>query len=86
MPMADVSVLSNLSPVYVALLSPLLLREAPSRGVLAAIPACLLGVLLVAQPTFLFGGGGGGKHVSALGVGVCIVQAFLNAQARMSVR
>lgn len=39
--------------------SPVILREASPRSTLLAIPVALLGVLLVAKPTFLFGDGGG---------------------------
>eukprot|EP00887_Chlorella_sp_A99_P000617 scaffold5.g617.t1 len=45
LPMADAAVLAFLSPIFVALLSPLLLREHPSRAVFLAIPFCALGAL-----------------------------------------
>ena len=68
LPLADAAVLAFLAPVLVAALSPLLLREPPSRGVAAALPLSLVGVLLVAQPTFLFGGAA--RALSAAGVAV----------------
>eukprot|EP00887_Chlorella_sp_A99_P005724 scaffold1.g5724.t1 len=69
--------------VFVALLGPLVLGEPTGRGVLLAAPPCLAGVVLVARPTFLFGGGAG---VSAAGVGVGLVQALFSASAKMCVR
>lgn len=40
--------------------SPAILGERSSRGTLLGIPVAMLGVLLVAQPSFLFGTRGGG--------------------------
>ena len=36
--------------LQVAILSPMLLREAPGKFTFAAIPACILGVYLIARP------------------------------------
>lgn len=75
LPMADAMVLSFLAPLFVAALSPLALGERPSRGVLAALPLCLLGVLLVAQPGALFGAQAGDRtRISTGGVFVGVVQ------------
>ena len=57
-----------------ALLSPLVLGESSGGVVMAAAaPLCAAGVLLVAQPTFLFGGGS--RALSMAGVGIGILQA-----------
>ena len=40
----------------IPLCSPLLLKEHSSPGVLAGIPVAMVGVVLVARPSFLFGG------------------------------
>ncbi|KAL4421372.1 hypothetical protein ABPG75_010663 [Micractinium tetrahymenae] len=84
LPLADASVLAFLSPIFVAALSPFILRERSSLGVLFGIPVAMVGVILVAQPSFIpwFGGGG----ISTLGVIVGIFQALFNSLARMSVR
>lgn len=74
LPIADVAVLQFLAPVFVAAGAPLLLGELPPRGVWAALPTCLLGVVLVAQPTFLFGGE---EPVSGLGVAIGVLQVRL---------
>ena len=68
----DTAVLMFLAPLFVAALSPLLLRELPSRGVWAAIPLCTLGVVLVVQPSIFFGGSS--AALSALGVGLGVLQ------------
>lgn len=123
LPISDATVLSFLSPVWVALTSPLLIKEIPSRyveGVVfflvfnnkdhlfstipsqpihhpstthpphpppsmvwAVLPACIGGVLLVSQPTFLF------KHAAPLsGIGVLLgcLQAIISGSVRMVVR
>jgi len=84
LPLADAAALSFLSPVVVALSAPCVLREPPSQGAALALPLALAGVLLVAQPPALFGGGA--AALSALGVAAGLLQAGFSAGARMSVR
>lgn len=81
--MADAAVLAFLSPVWVALLSPIVLKETPSRAVFLAIPCCMVGVIFTSRPSFIFGGASG---MPLIGIIVGIMQAFFNAAARMSVR
>lgn len=71
LPLADAAVLNFLAPVFVAALAPLALHELPSRGVLLAIALAVLGVVLVAQPSFVLGGR---EPLSTLGVAVGILQ------------
>jgi drug/metabolite transporter (DMT)-like permease len=52
LPVADVFTLTNVFPVWVALLSWPILREAPTRQVWIAIAVGLAGVALVQQPHF----------------------------------
>ncbi|KAL4458074.1 hypothetical protein ABPG75_012939 [Micractinium tetrahymenae] len=85
LPLADASVLSFLSPIFVAALSPFILGERSSRGTLLGIPIAMVGVLLVAQPSFLFGRRGGGG-ISLVGVLVGVCQALFNSLSRMTVR
>ena len=73
LPMTDVAALSFLAPVLVAAAAPLVLGERAGRGVLLALPLCVAGVVLVAQPTMLFGQGA--QALSMLGVAVGIAQA-----------
>lgn len=69
-------VLTFLAPVLVAVTAPLVLGrgEHPGRGVVAALPLCVMGVVLVSQPESLFGGSTA-EAVSAVGVAVAIAQA-----------
>ncbi|KAL6774433.1 hypothetical protein ACKKBG_A24995 [Auxenochlorella protothecoides x Auxenochlorella symbiontica] len=82
--MADANVLAFLAPLWAALLSPLLLAEWPSSGLVVALPVSILGVLLVAQPPWLFGLSEG--TVSILGLAVGITQSLFSALAKMAVR
>ena len=83
LPMADATVLSFLAPIFVAALSPLALREARPPSLAAALPCCLAGVLLVARPAALFGGGGaGGGGPSVAGVSVGLLQVGAAPQKR----
>jgi drug/metabolite transporter (DMT)-like permease len=47
-------------PPVLPLCSPLILKEKSSTGTLLGIPVAMLGVVLVAKPTFLFGGDSAG--------------------------
>ena len=79
-PVSDVNALSFLAPVFVALLAPRLLGEPTSPAVLAALPFCAAGVLLVAQPSLLFGRGLGGR-ANALGVALGVAHVSVGACA-----
>jgi drug/metabolite transporter (DMT)-like permease len=81
LPMTDVAALSFLAPVLVAAAAPLVLGELAGRGVLLALPLCVAGVVLVAQPTFLFGTSA--AAVSMLGVAVGIAQASERTNERL---
>ena len=70
--LGDAAVLTFLAPVFVAAAAPLVLGERASKGVLLALPLCAAGVLLVAEPPFLFGEAA--AALSTLGVAVGIAQ------------
>ena len=72
--MAEATVLSFLAPVIVAVLSPALLHERPSRSVLIALPFCITGVLLVAKPAAIFGAGVGQAGPTVWGTLVGLIQ------------
>lgn len=75
LPVTDALVLGLLSPILVAAASPLVLGEQAGRGVALALPLCVVGVVLVAQPSFLFGGGAGALSVVGVAVGITQVRA-----------
>lgn len=78
LPLADSAVLAFLAPIFVAALSPRLLGEPASQGIAAAIPLAAAGVVCVAQPTALFGGGGA-QVLNPWGVAVGVLQAMFSA-------
>ncbi|MEO6418594.1 MAG: EamA family transporter, partial [Polyangiaceae bacterium] len=55
--LGDAATLVNLTPVFLALLAPLVLHERAGRRVLLALPLSVGGVLLMLRPSLLFGGG-----------------------------
>jgi hypothetical protein len=72
LPLADVAVFGLLVPVFVAVAAPLLLGEQAGRAALLALPLCAVGVILVAQPSFLFRSLA--QPLSALGMAVAVMQ------------
>lgn len=83
LPLNDAMVLTFLSPLVVALLSPVAINEHPPKAVYVAIPVCVAGVILITQPSFL---GRVSEHRSMLGVTLAIGQACFSACAKMCVR
>jgi drug/metabolite transporter (DMT)-like permease len=58
LPLAEITVIHYLNPVFTALFAALALREALRRNLLVALGLSLAGVVLVAQSGFLFGNAG----------------------------
>lgn len=82
LPLSDATVLSFLSPLCVAVLGPVTISEWPPRLVWGLIPVCLVGVLLVAQPSFLFGAGA--VALSTIGIICAMAQVRRVAGLRCS--
>lgn len=78
LPVADATVFSFLAPVIVAVLSPIFLQES-SKGAWVAIAGCSFGVLLVAQPGFLFGS----TRLSVFGVCLGIIHSTASGTAKV---
>lgn len=78
LPVADATVFSFLAPVMVAVLSPIFLQES-SKGAWVAIAGCSFGVLLVAQPGFLFGS----TRLSVFGVCMGILHSTASGTAKV---
>jgi drug/metabolite transporter (DMT)-like permease len=74
LPVADVLTLTNLFPIWVALLSWPLERKAPSIGVWVSVVAGLTGVVLIQPPSFT------GETLAAL---VALAASFFTAVAMM---
>jgi drug/metabolite transporter (DMT)-like permease len=83
LPLADATVIQYTNPVWTAWLGWWLLDEGLSRGEAALSAAGLLGVVLIARPSVLFGGP---ARLDPLAVAVGITGALFSAAAYVSVR
>lgn len=83
LPLADATVIQYTNPVFTAWLGWLVLAEALSAGEAALSAAGLLGVLLIARPTFLFGGD---MRLDPFATLVGLMGAVFSAAAYVSVR
>ncbi len=84
LPLADATVIQYTNPVWTALLAVPLLGESLRRREAAGIVASLAGVVLIARPRFLFGGGPGA--LDPVHVAVALAGAVLSAAAYVTVR
>lgn len=83
--LAEVTVLHFTNPVFVALLAAWLLAERFAPRDWLFVAAGLLGVVLVARPATLFGGGGA-ESIDPAAVGIALAGAFFSACAYVTVR
>ncbi|HET7461691.1 MAG TPA: DMT family transporter [Longimicrobium sp.] len=83
LPLADATVIQYTNPVFTAWLGWLVLAEALSSGEAALSAAGLLGVLLIARPTFLFGGE---MRLDPVATVIGLLGAVFSAAAYVSVR
>ena len=83
LPLADANVFQYLSPAFTAILAALVLGEAMRPREMMAVLASMAGVVLVARPSFLFGGASG---LPLVVVGVAVLGAFFSACAYVCVR
>jgi drug/metabolite transporter (DMT)-like permease len=84
LPLAEATVIHFTNPLFVAIAAPFVLGEKLGRAEIAGVVLGFAGVVLVAQPAFLFGGPG--VTLSPLGVGVGLMGAVFGACAYMVVR
>jgi drug/metabolite transporter (DMT)-like permease len=84
LPLADVTVLHFTNPVFTAVLAALVLRERIGPREIAGLLISLGGVVLVAQPSWLFGEGA--RDLDLLAVGAALCGAFFSALAYIAVR
>lgn len=85
LPLGDASTLFNLTPVFIAALAPLVLRERAGRRSTIALALSLAGALLVLRPSFLFGGVSLSRD-AALPAAIAVVAALFSAFAMLSLR
>jgi drug/metabolite transporter (DMT)-like permease len=84
LPLADASVIQLTSPLLVAIAASIFLAEPLRRSDLVGIACGLLGVLLVARPTFLFGGEE--RPLPPFALAIAVAGAFVGAGASVVVR
>ena len=85
LPLADATVIQYTNPVFVALFAAIFLKERLSARQLVGLVVSLSGVVLIAQPSFLFGA----REVARLppfAVGVALLGAIISAAAYTTVR
>jgi drug/metabolite transporter (DMT)-like permease len=83
LPLADASLLQYTNPVWTALLADWVLGEHMRAREAIPIALSLAGVVLIARPSFLFGGSG---HLDLVAVTVALAGAVLSAAAFVTVR
>jgi drug/metabolite transporter (DMT)-like permease len=86
LPLGDATTLVNLTPVILAGLAPLVLRERAGRRVAIALPLSLGGVLLILRPVFLFGHLGEVRPGSGVPALVAVSSSLFAAFAMLSLR
>lgn len=84
LPLADATVIHFTNPVFTMVLASLLLHEAAGWREAAGLVVSLTGVILVARPSFLFGGLA--SDLDMFAVGVALAGAILSALAYTVVR
>ncbi len=82
LPLADATVIQFTNPAFTVLLAAWMLQEQPSFRQIAGASLSLIGVLFVARPSFLFGGG----SLDVWAVVVGLVGAFCSAIAYVTIR
>lgn len=86
LPLADSTVIFYLCPALTAILCWLVLGEAVGWLTAAGCAASLAGVVLVAQPPWLLGGGARWSHARMLGTVFGVCGAVLAAGAYLCIR
>ena len=84
LPLADATVLQYTNPVWTALFAAWLLDERMRRGETGLVLASLAGVVLIARPGFLFGGGA--ARLDLLAVALVLLGSMFSAAAYVTVR
>ena len=83
LPLADATVIQYTNPVFTAVLAVWILGERMPPAAIALVAASLVGVLMVARPGFL---AGGGEPIEPLYVAIALVGAIGSAAAYVTVR
>lgn len=84
--LADVTTLINLTPVLIAVLGPRMLGERGGRRVIVALALCVVGVVLILHPAFLFGGGVPRTRDAWIGAAAAVAATLFSANAMILLR
>ena len=84
LPLAETTVIVYISPVFTAILAALFLKETLRANEIAGLVISTAGLLLVAQPAFLFGTSADSLDLFA--VGIAVVGAVFTSAAYVTVR
>ena len=84
LPLADAAVPTFVAPLVTVAGAAVALGERPPRTAWIAFPVCLIGALLVVQPTFAFGRGA--RHLPAIGVLSAAAQALFGGCSKIMIR
>lgn len=84
LPLADATVIQYLYPAFTAVLATLLLGERPTPAIVVSGVAGLVGVMMVAQPSAVFGHGA--APLDARDVSIAVLGALLTAMAYVVVK
>ena len=86
LPLGDTVTLFNLTPIVLAVVAPIFLKERSGPGVWMAIVVAAAGVVLIVRPTFLFGGTHALGEEAVVPAAVALIAAVFSAFAMMSLR
>jgi len=84
LPLADATVIHYTNPVFVAIIAAVALNESLSAMEIGGAAASLMGVVMIAKPSFVFGSGVSG--LNPIYVGVALLGAICAATAYVIVR
>lgn len=86
LPLAEVTLLQYLNPVFTSVLALLFIGERIQRSTVGCIILSLIGLVLMVQPSFLFGHLSAGQHLPTFGVTAALMGAFGAGAAYVLVR
>jgi drug/metabolite transporter (DMT)-like permease len=83
LPLAEATVIQYTNPVFVAIMAGVMLGERLGRRELLGLAGSMVGVLLIARPSFLFGSG---SSLDPVHVAIAVAGALFSATAYVTVR
>jgi drug/metabolite transporter (DMT)-like permease len=84
--LGDASTLVNLTPVFVAVLAPLVIHERAGKRVAVGLPLSVAGVVLILRPAFVFGGGNPPTAATYVAAAIAMTSSVSSAFAMLMLR